>query len=102
MSNRLYVGNLSFDVTEQVLRQTFTKCGEVVEAKLVLDRESGRSRGFGFVEMSSAEAARSAIEALDGSDLSGRSLRVSEAQERGSRPSGGGGGGGGREFNRGY
>jgi RNA recognition motif-containing protein len=96
MNNRLYVGNLAFHTTEDVLLRTFQACGEVVEAKLILDRETGRSRGFGFVVMSNAEEAQRAISELNGADLDGRALRVNEAEER--KPRGGGGGFGGGGF----
>jgi RNA recognition motif-containing protein len=93
MGNRLYVGNLAFHTTEDTLMRTFAQLGDVVEAKLVIDRETGRSRGFGFVSMASADDAQRAINELNGADLDGRALRVNEAEER--RPRGGGGGGGG-------
>jgi RNA recognition motif-containing protein len=93
MSNRLYVGNLPFHATEDQLQQAFAACGPVTDVALVLDRVTGRSRGFAFVEMASAEAAQKAIATLDGTDLGGRALRVSEAQDR---RGGGGGGRGGR------
>jgi RNA recognition motif-containing protein len=92
MNNRLYVGNLSFHTTEDTLQRTFSSVGTVTEAKLVIDRESGRSRGFGFVSMATDEEANNAIQQLNGADLDGRPLRVNIAEER--RPGGGGGGGG--------
>lgn len=95
MSNRLYVGNLAFHTTEDTLLRAFAQFGDVAEAKLVLDRETGRSRGFAFVSMASAEDAQRAIEQMDGSDLDGRALRVNIAEERRPRSGGGGGGGGG-------
>jgi cold-inducible RNA-binding protein len=95
MNNRLYVGNLAFHTTEDVLLRAFQGCGEVVEAKLILDRETGRSRGFGFVVMSNAEEAQRAISEMNGADLDGRALRVNEAEERKPRSGGGGGGFGG-------
>jgi cold-inducible RNA-binding protein len=98
MGNRLYIGNLSFQTTEDTLRDAFASHGQVVEVKLVSDRETGRSRGFGFVSMGSDDEARKAMTALDGSMLDGRSLRVNEAEERSQR--GGGGGGRGRSDNR--
>lgn len=94
MGRRLYVGNLSFRVSEDAVRQAFAGCGEVVEVHLVTDRETGRPRGFGFVTMATNEAAAKAIETLDGQMLEGRPLRVNEAEER--RTGGGGGGGGPR------
>jgi RNA recognition motif-containing protein len=95
MGTRLFVGNLSYDTTEMSLRELFGQTGTVAEAKIVLDRETGRPRGFGFVEMSSDGEARTAIERLNASELDGRAISVSEAQERsgGGRPGGGGGGG---------
>lgn len=95
MSKRLFVGNLTFQTTEPDLRGAFQTFGSVVDVKIVTDRETGRSRGFAFVEMSSEDHARKATEGLNGATLDGRTLRVSEAEER--RPSSGGGysGGGG-------
>jgi RNA recognition motif-containing protein len=95
MNNRLYVGNLSFQTTEETLLSTFAKFGEVTEVKLILDRETGRSRGFAFVSMGSEEAARKAIEEMNGAMLDSRPLRVNEAEERRERGGGGFGGGGG-------
>ncbi|HET9956199.1 MAG TPA: RNA-binding protein [Polyangiaceae bacterium] len=95
MNNRLYVGNLSFHTTEDTLQRAFAQCGDVVEAKLVLDRETGRSRGFAFVVMATAEDAQRAISQMDGTDLDGRALRVNEAEARKPRGGGFGGGGGG-------
>jgi cold-inducible RNA-binding protein len=92
MSNRLYVGNLPFHATEDLLLQRFAPCGGVVSVSVVIDRESGRSRGFAFVEMEHAAAAQAAIAKLDGQDLEGRPLRVRVAEDRkqGSRRGGGG------------
>jgi RNA recognition motif-containing protein len=90
MAQRLYVGNLPYTVTEDQLRELFAPHGEVVSVSVVMDRDSGRPRGFAFVEMADGAAA---IQALDGQDFGGRSLRVNEARER---EAGGGGGGGGR------
>jgi len=94
---KIYVGNLPFSVTEQELGDTFAEFGEVQSASLVMDRETGRPRGFGFVEMGDDDA-RSAIEALNGTELGGRQLTVNEAKPREPRGGGfgGGGGGGGR------
>jgi RNA recognition motif-containing protein len=94
MGNRLYVGNLSFQASADTLREAFASCGEVTDVHIVQDRETGQSRGFAFVTMSTDAEARAAIERLDGSSLEGRALRVNEAEERQNR--GGGGGGGGR------
>ena len=88
----IYVGNLSFDTDDAALRTAFEAPGEVTSAQVITDRDTGRSRGFGFVEMPSNEEAKAAMTALDGSDLDGRTLKVNEAKPRGS----GGGGGGGR------
>ena len=96
MSTRLYVGNLSYNTTEESLNAAFSLDGRKVAAvQLMMDRETGRSRGFAFVDMASADDARKAIEAMNGYDLDGRSLRVNEAEERRPRPGGGAGGGGG-------
>jgi cold-inducible RNA-binding protein len=93
VSNRLYVGNLPFHATEDLLKQHFAGCGEVLSVSVVTDRETGRSRGFAFVEMTNAEGAKRALTELNGKDFEGRSLRVDVAEER--RSGGGGGGGGG-------
>lgn len=103
MGNRLYIGNLSYSATSDSLREAFSACGEVTDVHIVEDRDSGQSRGFGFVTMGSATEAAKAISMLDGSSLGGRALRVNEAEERqsgggGARRGGGGGGGGGRRF----
>jgi len=96
MGTRLYVGNLSYNVTEPELREVFAENGRnVVEVKIVMDRETGRPRGFAFVEMGSAEDASAAIETLTGRAVQGRPISVSEARERTPRSGGGGGGGGG-------
>lgn len=94
MSKKLYVGNLSFSSSEDELRDLFEQHGKVSSVNVITDRETGRSRGFGFVEMDEASEADAAMEALDGRDFGGRNLRVNEAQER--NRGGGGGGGGGR------
>ncbi len=95
MSKKLYVGNLTYDTTEDDLVELFQSYGEVLSAQIIIDRETNRSRGFGFVEM--AEGAEAAAEALNGQDFRGRNLTVNEAKPRDPRDSrGGGGGGGGR------
>jgi cold-inducible RNA-binding protein len=98
MGKRLYVGNLAYSVTEAELRDIFAESGEVTDVKVVLDRDTGRPRGFAFVEMADEGMATTAIKNLNGRDLQGRSLNVKEAQERtgggGGRGGGGGGGGG--------
>jgi RNA recognition motif-containing protein len=96
MSNKLFVGNLSFDTTENDLQDAFAAHGTVVEANLMMDRATGRPRGFGFVTMSTAEEAQKAIEALNGKSVGGRALTVNVAKPREERP--GGGGGGRREY----
>ena len=97
MSVRLYVGNLPFTVTEQDLEEIFAQVGKVESSNIVTDRDTGRSRGFAFVEMETQEAADAAIQNFHGRELDGRSLTVNEARPRESRPprSGGGGGYGG-------
>ena len=94
MSKKLYVGNLPFSITEDELRGVFERYGSVASVNVITDRETGRPRGFAFVEMDEANDAGEAIRGLDGSDLGGRNVRVNEAQDR--RGGGGGGGGGGR------
>ena len=91
---KMYVGNLPFSMDDEGLRALFANQGEVASAKVVTDRESGRSRGFGFVEMADNNAARQAIEKLNAHEVDGRTLTVNEAKPREDR--GGGGGGGGR------
>ncbi len=96
-SSKLYVGNLPFRATEDELRDLFSAHGEVLNATIVMDRDTGRPRGFGFVEMSNADEAQTAIQNLDGKDFQGRSLKVNVAQPRENRPRGGGGGGRGHQ-----
>jgi RNA recognition motif-containing protein len=88
----IYVGNCSYDVTEEQLRELFAAYGEVGSVKVVMDRDTGRPRGFAFVEMPDASAARAAIKGVDGTDLGGRALKVNEARPKGDR-----GGGPGRQ-----
>ncbi len=108
MGKKLYVGNLSYEVTDSALEQMFAAHGTVQSAQVIMDRDTGRSKGFGFVEMSSDAEAQAAIAALNGKESGGRSLTVNEARPRegggggrggpggrGGRPGGGGGGGGG-------
>ena len=94
--NKLYVGNLSFNSTEEDVSDAFSQYGTVTSVTLITDRETGRPRGFGFVEMSSYAEAQSAMQALDGQELGGRNLKVNVAKPR--EPRGGGGGGGGRRW----
>ncbi|MBX3125336.1 MAG: RNA-binding protein [Polyangiaceae bacterium] len=96
MGNRLYVGNLSFNADTDSVRQAFSAFGEITDVHVVSDRETGQSRGFGFVTMGSAEAAQKAIAEMNGAMLDGRALKVNEAEERQNRGGGGGGGRGGR------
>src|ERR1043165_2291862 len=101
MSNKLFVGNLSFNTTENDLNTAFAAHGTVTETNLMMDRETGRPRGFGFITMSSSEEAQKAIEGLNGKDMDGRALTVNVAKPREERTGGGGsgrgrsGGGGG-------
>jgi RNA recognition motif-containing protein len=108
MSTKLYVGNLSFRTTSDDLKETFSQAGTVESASVIEDRETGRSRGFGFVEMATPEEAAAAIEQFNGKELAGRNLTVNEAKpkaDRGGRGGGGGrggyGGGGGHDRDRG-
>lgn len=93
MKEKLFVGGVSWDTSDEGLRRAFEQFGEVVEAKIITDRETGRSRGFGFVTFAQGDDAARAMEAMDQATLDGRTIRVNEAQER---QRGGGGGGGGR------
>ena len=88
MSKKIYIGNLPFSSTEAELRDVFGRHGAVESVNIITDRETGRPRGFAFVEMEEATAASDAIRALDGSDLGGRNIRVNEAQDRPSRGGG--------------
>ena len=96
MGKRIYCGNLSFQSTQDDVRELFTPHGEVTDVHIVMDRETGRSRGFAFVEMATEQAAKAAITALDGQPHQGRNLKINEAQPREEGGRGGGGGGGGR------
>jgi cold-inducible RNA-binding protein len=103
MISKLYVGNLAYSVTDDSLRQNFAEFGDVSSAKVMMDRDTGRSKGFGFVEMGSVEAAQAAIRGMHGKSVDGRALVVNEARPREERPGGfggggGGGGGGGRRY----
>ncbi len=93
MSKKLYVGNIPFSATEADLRELFEAHGSIESINVITDRETGRPRGFAFVEMEDTESASKAMQALDGRDMGGRNLKVNEANER---PPRGGGGGGGR------
>jgi RNA recognition motif-containing protein len=100
MATKLFVGSLSWGVTDDMLRDFFAAVGTVTSASVVMDRETNRSRGFGFVEMSSDDEAKAAVDQLNGKELDGRAVTVSEARERADRPRGGGGAGGGFGGNR--
>jgi RNA recognition motif-containing protein len=95
MGKKIYVGNLGYDVTDAALQTLFAPHGTVQSAQIIIDRSTGRSKGFGFVEMGSDDEAKAAINALNGQDNGGRALTVNEAKPRESRPGGGGFGGGG-------
>jgi cold-inducible RNA-binding protein len=97
MAKKLFVGGLSWDTTDDGLRQAFASFGEITEAKVITDRDTGRSRGFGFVTFSQDDDAKTAISKLDGTNLDGKTIKVNEAQEKSPR---GGGGGGGRSGGR--
>jgi cold-inducible RNA-binding protein len=101
MGSKIYVGNLPFSATSESLNEMFAKFGTVESAKIVMDRDTNRSKGFGFVEMASADDAAKAIEKLNGQDNGGRSLVVNEARPMEPRTGGFGGGGGGRGGDRG-
>ena len=93
MATKLYVGNLPYTAKEESLKDHFSSAGSVASVKIIIDRETGRSKGFGFVEMESDDGAQSAVSQLDGQEFEGRSLRVSEAKPQPERESRGGGGG---------
>ncbi len=92
MGNKLYIGNLSFDLSEQDLQNAFAESGEVVSARIITDKFTGKSRGFGFVEMSNDDEAQQAIEKFNGVELAGRAIVVNEARPQEKRSGGGGGG----------
>ena len=95
MASKLYVGSLSYDTTEDTLKSTFEEAGTVQSAVIIIDKMSNRSKGFGFVEMSTDEEAKKAIELFDGKELDGRAIVVNEARPMRERPAQGGGYGGG-------
>jgi RNA recognition motif-containing protein len=101
MSSRIYVGNLSFHSTTEAVREAFAQHGSVTDVHVVLDRQTGQSRGFAFVTMGTDAEASKAIQAMNGASLDGRALRVNEAEERPQRSGGFGGGGGGGDRARG-
>ena len=94
MATKLYVGNLAYTTTEDELREKFSQFGEVESVNVIMDRDTGRSKGFGFVEMGSEDAAQAAIEAMNGTEIDGRTIKVSESKPQERRPGGGGRGGG--------
>ncbi len=96
MATKLYVGNLPYSAKEESLKEHFSSAGSVASVKIIIDRETGRSKGFGFVEMDSDDGAQNAVSQLDGQEFEGRSLRVSEAKPQPERTGGGFGGGGSR------
>lgn len=104
MSKKLFVGGLSWNTTDEGLRQVFERFGSIEEVKVITDRETGRSRGFGFVTFSDGEAAMNSIAELDGTEVDGRTIKVNEAEEKRPRTegrfSGGGNGGGGGDYGR--
>src|SRR5512136_1695479 len=102
MNTKLFVGNLSFNTTENDLQDAFAAHGTVTEANLMMDRSTGRPRGFGFITMGTPEEAQKAIDALNGKELDGRALTVNEAKPREEGRSGGNRSGGRREFSRRY
>ena len=94
MSKKLFVGGLSWGTTDDGLHGAFSQFGEIVEAKVITDRETGRSRGFGFVTFANDDGATKAISEMDGTELDGRTIKVNEAEDKPARTGGGGGGGG--------
>ena len=94
MAKKLFVGGLAWATTDDGLRQAFERFGQVAEAKVIMDRETGRSRGFGFVSFNDDGQGSAAMQEMDGGQLDGRTIKVNEALERAPRPGGGGGGGG--------
>ena len=102
MAKKLYVGNLSYSTTDSDLRKLFEEYGSVESAQVIVDRDSGRSKGFGFVEMSNAQEAQAAIDGLNGQEVGGRALTVNEARPREDRGGGGGRSGGGGRGRGGY
>jgi RNA recognition motif-containing protein len=104
MSKKLFVGGLSWNTTDAGLSEAFQQFGEITEAKVIMDRDTGRSRGFGFITFTNDEDALSAINAMNGTNLEGRTIKVNEAEDKGPRTGGrsGGGGYGGRRSSGGY
>ena len=100
MGRKLYVGNLPYSADQDSLQETFSQCGTVDSVNVITDRDTGQSKGFGFVEMSSDSEAQKAIQELNGTNIGGREIKVNEAKPRAPRGGGGGGGGGGGRGNR--
>ncbi len=100
MGRKLYVGNLPYSVTQQTLEETFSKCGTVDSVNVITDRDTGQSKGFGFIEMSNDSEAQKAIQELNGTSLDGREIKVNEAKPKAPRRDRGGGGGGYGRDNR--
>jgi RNA recognition motif-containing protein len=98
MSTKLFVGSLSYSVNDDQLKDAFADAGTVVSAKVIIDRDTGRSKGFGFVEMSSDEEAKRAVEMINGKEIEGRAVAVSEARPREERPNRSFGGDGGNRY----
>lgn len=98
MAKKLYVGNLSYDTTQDSLRELFSQAGSVADAMIIMDKMSGRSKGFGFVEMATDEEAQAAIDMFNGKEIDGRALTVNEARPKEDRPRNGGGFGGGSRY----
>ena len=102
MNAKLYISNLSYSTTEDSLKEALSAYGDVTSVRIITDRETGRSRGFGFAEFANADDAKKAIDDLNGKEVDGRAVRVAEAQDRGDRPRGGGDNNGGGSFRRSY
>ena len=102
MGRKLYVGNLPYSATEQSLREAFATSGTVDSVSVITDRDTGQSKGFAFIEMSTDQEAQAATQAMNGKMLDGRQIKVNEAKPKESRGGGGGGGGGGRSNSGGY
>ncbi len=101
MGRKLYVGNLPYSADQQTLQDTFSQCGTVESVNVIMDRDTGQSKGFAFVEMSSDSEAQKAIQELNGTSIDGREIKVNEAKPKAPRGGGGGGGGGGYGGGRG-
>jgi RNA recognition motif-containing protein len=97
MGRKLYVGNLPYSVTQQTLEETFSQCGTVDSVNVITDRDTGQSKGFGFIEMSNDSEAQKAIQELNGTSIDGREIKVNEAKPKAPRKDRGGGGGYGRD-----